>query len=79
MSKQPSPLTVWLIDTNRGAICRVVRPDESSYEVDTESKSLLGAQQEITGFLISQGYWPADDWAYATQGECSRAFVFKGK
>jgi hypothetical protein len=42
--------------------CTVVREDESTYEIDVDSLSMRGAQREITGWLISDGYEPVGRW-----------------
>jgi hypothetical protein len=42
--------------------CTVVREDESTYEPDVESLSMRGAQREITGWLINDGYEPVGRW-----------------
>ena len=39
-------------------ICTVVHDDESSESRDVEAFFMRGAQREITGYLISQGYEP---------------------
>jgi len=51
--------------------CTVVREDESTTSLDVDSLSVRGAQREITGWLISQGYVPAGRWTqeFAAQPE----------
>jgi hypothetical protein len=43
--------------------CQVVHEDESTEALDVDSLSMRGAQREITGYLISQGYKPDGRWA----------------
>jgi hypothetical protein len=47
--EKPSPIEVWLTQKNMAVTCRVIREDESSYELDIDSLSMRGAQREITG------------------------------
>jgi hypothetical protein len=41
---------------------RVVREDGSAYDIYAESTSIRGAQREITGKLIKDGYQPLGRW-----------------
>jgi hypothetical protein len=41
--------------------CTVVH-DESTESLDVSAFSMRGAQREITGYLISQGYEPLGRW-----------------
>lgn len=43
-------------------MCRVVRQDESTTEIDFVSRSMAGAQREITAYLLRQGYAPVGHW-----------------
>jgi hypothetical protein len=43
-------------------ICSVVNLDESVYRRDVESLSLRGAQREVAGFWIGNGFKPERDW-----------------
>lgn len=56
------PLEVWLRLDDTTITCTVVRDDESTYELDVDSLSMRGAQREMTGYFIDQGYEPADPW-----------------
>ena len=79
LSGKPGPIEVWLSQDNMQVTCRIVHQDETTSEYDIKSLSLRGAQREITGWLISQGYQPAGRWtAETTDGrevvESSRQF-----
>jgi hypothetical protein len=76
------PIEVWLSQKNLEVTCTLVREDESTTDFDVESISLRGAQREITGWLIDEGYQPAGRWtaevepAYdGTVSEVMRRFV----
>jgi hypothetical protein len=43
-------------------LCRVVFEDETVDHLDVESLSMRGAQREITGSLLKDGYTPAGRW-----------------
>lgn len=64
---KPSPIEVWLTQKNIEVTCRVVREDETTYELEVDSLSLRGAQREITGYLISEGYAPIGRWDTASE------------
>lgn len=57
-----SPIEVWLSQKNMQVLCTVVREDESTYTLDVDSLSMRGAQREITGYLIGEGYTPVGRW-----------------
>jgi hypothetical protein len=59
---KPGPIEVWLRRSGVGINCLIVHDDESTYEVQVESPSMLGAQREITGYFITQGYQPVGGW-----------------
>ena len=58
-----SPIEVWLSQDNLEMTCRIVFNDESTEELDVQSLSMRGAQREMTGWLISQGYEPVGRWS----------------
>jgi len=73
------PIEVWLTRNNLAVTCRAVHEDESTDEYEVDSLSMRGAQREITGFLIRQGYNPVGRWSVQHDGgdgasETSRAF-----
>ena len=71
------PIEVWLTQRNMEVVCLLVREDESAYHPSVDSLSMRGAQREITGWLVDQGYEPVGRWEYAPDtfnGECSRHF-----
>jgi hypothetical protein len=58
----PSPIEVWLSRTNLEITCTVVLEDERTSTLDVNSRSIRGAEREITGYLIAHGYTPVGDW-----------------
>ena|SRR6266567_6522621 len=71
------PIEVWLSQPNIKITCTVVFEDESTDALSISSLSMRGAQREITGWLISQGYQPVGRWENESgtgQPECSRRF-----
>ena len=60
------PIEVWLSQPNMEVKCRIVHDDETTDELPIESLSMRGAQREITGYMIGQGYKPAGRWEYVT-------------
>lgn len=58
----PSPIEVWLSLANQEVTCIVVLEDERTSTFDVNSRSMRGAQREITGYLIAHGYTPIGDW-----------------
>ena len=63
-TKKPGPVEVWLTSPEHGLSirCTVVHDDESTDILDVDALSMRGAQREITGFFIRQGYEPAGRW-----------------
>jgi hypothetical protein len=59
---RPSPIEVWLRQHNMEIVCSVVGEDESVDYLDINSLSMRGAQREITGYYIGQGYKPVGRW-----------------
>ena len=57
------PIEVWLTQDNMEITCRIVFNDETTDELDVDSLSMRGAQREMTGWLIGQGYEPVGRWA----------------
>ncbi len=80
--EKPSPVEVWLTQRNLVITCREVHEDETVTERPqewVESLSLRGAQREVTGWYLEQGYVPVGRWEYATAAaadwaECFRRF-----
>jgi len=56
------PIEVWLSQKRLKVTCTIVYEDEGTDEVDVDSLSMRGAQREVTGWLIKQGYTPAGRW-----------------
>jgi hypothetical protein len=61
-SPLPSPIEVWLSRANTEIICTVVREDESTSTHEVNSRSMRGAQREMTGYFIAHGYTPVGVW-----------------
>jgi hypothetical protein len=76
-------LEVWLRQDDDEIVCTVVRDDESTYELDVDALSMRGAQREMTGYFIDEGYEPAGEWQVEVLGadgpaETSRRFRAAG-
>jgi hypothetical protein len=65
----PSPIEVWLSRTNMEITCTVVLEDERTSTLDVNSRSIRGAEREITGYLIAHGYTPVGDWDAEADGD----------
>ena len=79
ISGKPGPIEVWLSQDNMQVACRIAHQDETITQLDVSSLSIRGAQREMTGYLISQGYKPAGRWTTEAAGsdgpaESSRQF-----
>ncbi|OBA75422.1 hypothetical protein A5641_25710 [Mycobacterium sp. 1554424.7] len=61
-------LEVWLRQDDGEIVCTVVRDDESTYELDVDALSMRGAQREMTGYFIDEGYEPAGEWQVEVNG-----------
>ena len=71
-TKPTGPIEVWIRQKRAtGFTCMVVYDDESTYEFDLVSQTLVCAQQEVTGRLMPGGYHPAGRWSPV---ETSRPF-----
>jgi hypothetical protein len=55
-------IEVWLRLDDTTVSCNVVRDDESTYELDVDALSMRGAQREMTGYFIDEGYEPVGEW-----------------
>lgn len=77
LADNQKPIEVWLSQPNISIECNVVYDDESTSSHDVTSLSMRGAQREITGFLIGEGYKPFGRWEYEDGDgkECSRKFT----
>lgn len=63
LSDSAGPIEVWLSKRNLNINCRVVFDSEATEQVPVRSLSMRGAQREITGWLIGQGYEPVGRWS----------------
>lgn len=72
------PVEVWLSQRNIEVRCTVVHENESTKNLDVDALTMRGAQREITGYLINQGYQPEGRWetelADGEASECVRRF-----
>jgi hypothetical protein len=85
MAKPEGPIEVFLSQRNMQVYCTVAYEDEHTETLDVDALSIRGAQREITGRLIAQGYKPAGRWSieqaeFTPEGdertvETSRQFV----
>jgi hypothetical protein len=63
------PIEVWLRQKNLEITCEVVQEDESVTTLSVDSLSIRGAEREITGRFVSQGYAPAGRWQTTAEHE----------
>lgn len=68
------PIEVWLSQSNLTVTCTIVAEDETTDELEVNSLSMNGAQREITGWLIKQGFAPVGRWVDEAESEVSRKF-----
>lgn len=66
---RPTPIEVWLSRTNMAINCRVVHEDETTNTLPVDALSVRGAQREITGQLISEGYAPVGRWQWTEDSD----------
>ena len=62
MKQKTKPFEVWLSQRNIQIHCMIVNDDETTEQLDVDSLSMRGAQREMTGWLLSQGYKPVGRW-----------------
>jgi len=67
MTNTKSPIEVWLRQTNLTVDCTVVNEDESTEDYNVSSLSMRGAQREMTGYFIREGYRPDGRWTPTTE------------
>jgi hypothetical protein len=82
MPTRDGPIEVWLRQTNMQVTGTVVYEDEHTRDLEPESLSMRGAQREVTGWFIGDGYKPVGRWQTERDGdtkgqplEVSRRFV----
>ncbi len=63
------PIEVWLREASIGITCTVVHADESTEALEVDSMSMRGAEREMTGYFIKQGYAPAGRWETTAAGQ----------
>lgn len=68
MTNANGSIEVWLRQDDDEIACTVVRDDESTYELDVDALSMRGAQREMTGYFIDEGYEPVGDWQVEVDG-----------
>ena len=64
-----APIEVWLRHAGSRVLCAIVNPDESVYPHEIASPSLRGAQREVGGWLIGEGFWPDGLWTVEAKDE----------
>jgi hypothetical protein len=76
-STKSGPVEIWLRQDSMRVVCSIVNPDESTYGHGIDSLSLRGAQREITGFLIGNGFRPEGGWTVEAISERGAAEVWR--
>lgn len=61
-SQGPVVAEVWLMGAKPPISCLLVHTDETTANRDLAAVSMLGAQREVTGQLIGEGYRPDGPW-----------------
>jgi hypothetical protein len=61
-TEKPSPIEVWLHQGNMQITGTIVHEDETTDGLGVDSLSIRGAEREITGYFINQGYTPVGRW-----------------
>lgn len=69
LEEEAGPIEVWLRQQNILISCMIVYEDETTTEYDVDSLSMRGAQREVTGWLIREGYTPDGRWSIETPGQ----------
>lgn len=62
MTDKLSPIEVWLRQINMQVTCMVVHEDETTENLDVDSLSMRGAQREMTGWFLRNGYVAVGRW-----------------
>jgi hypothetical protein len=62
MAKLDGPVEVFLSQRNMQVYCTVAYEDEHTDSLSVEALSIRGAQREMTGWFIDQGYKPVGRW-----------------
>jgi hypothetical protein len=62
MAKPDGPIEVFLSQRNMKVYCTVAYEDEHTDQLEVEALSIRGAQREMTGWFIAQGYKPVGRW-----------------
>jgi hypothetical protein len=80
MADADGPIEVWLSQKNMQVSCTAVHEDEHTETLEVEALSIRGAQREMTGWFIAQGYKPVGRWSTEQEDggeaiEVSRRFV----
>ncbi|MGH3226900.1 MAG: hypothetical protein ACRDPY_50855 [Streptosporangiaceae bacterium] len=63
-NSEAGPVEVWLTQKNLVVTCQVVREDETTITLEVGSLSMRGAQREVTGYFIAEGYVSAGRWQW---------------
>jgi hypothetical protein len=67
--RRPQALQAVLSRKNLEITCTLVFEDESVSYPQPRSMSVRGAQREITGLLVKNGYTPVGRWSEASEDE----------
>lgn len=74
----PAVAEAWLNRTGDTVTAMFVNTDESTTNHPAVFRSMPGAQREITGHLVAQGYRPSGAWVDHSEDEASRNFTKEG-
>jgi hypothetical protein len=78
-TRMTRPFEVWLTRTDREVKAMVVRADETTYDLEVLSTSMRGAQREMTGWALSNGYEPVGGWEALDDSGIEAMRVFRPK
>lgn len=70
----PSVAEAWLSTSGTDVTCMFVNSDESTRKHPAVFRSMAGAQREITGHLVADGYRPTSPWTEQGPDESMRTF-----
>jgi hypothetical protein len=71
------PIEVWLSRPHLEVTCRIVFSDGTAIAVGVDAPSILGAQHEMTAWLLEQGYEPAGRWSTRDEHDRRAARTFR--
>jgi hypothetical protein len=71
------PIEVLLSRPRLEVTCRIVFPDGAAIAVGVDALSILGAQHEMTAWLVEQGYEPTGRWSTQDENDRQAARTFR--